>query len=81
MTTATALIALLPVLTSTGKGLKIIKPNGYPHIWWNVDTIHDHVCGACISNVGGERAIRKRTSNRKIKKEIKWKIKLKISVV
>ncbi len=35
MTTATTIIALLPVLTSTGKGIRYNGTDGNPIVWWN----------------------------------------------
>ena len=46
MTAAVAIIALLPVLTSTGKGADIMGTDGYPNFRWNDSPDNDHVCGA-----------------------------------
>lgn len=45
MTTATTLIALLPVLTSTGKGADIMVPMAIP-TFGDADTVDDDVCGS-----------------------------------
>lgn len=48
MTTATTLIALLPVLTSTGKGARHHGPDGNPDFRRHVDPVDDHVCRSRI---------------------------------
>lgn len=48
MTTAVAVIALLPVLTSTGKGADIMVPMSIPYIRRYDYSGHDHFCGSAF---------------------------------
>ena len=56
MTTATTLIALLPVLTSTGKGADIMVPDFRRH----ADPVDDHVCRPRIPMLVAGRAAEER---------------------
>lgn len=49
MTTATALIALLPVLTSTGKGAGYYGSDGHPYFWGYAYPVDDYVRSSSVS--------------------------------
>ena len=51
MTAAVAIIALLPVLTSTGKGADIMIPMAIPTFGGMSITNHDHVRGTCFTSL------------------------------
>lgn len=51
MTTAVTIIALLPVLTSTGKGSDIMVPMAIPTVGGMLIQDHDHFCSASITGV------------------------------
>ena len=53
MTTATTLVALLPVLTSTGKGADIIVPMAIPTFDGMLIQSMTIVCPSPYSNAGG----------------------------
>ena len=55
MTTAVAVIALLPVLSSTGKGADIMVPMAIPSFWRNGNSGDDNFCCSAVSgNVEGK---------------------------
>ena len=49
MTTAVAVIALLPVLSSNGKGSDIMIPMGHTYVWRHGDSGDDGICCTIIS--------------------------------
>lgn len=63
MTTATTLIALLPVLTSTGKGARYYGSDGNPDFRRHADPVDDHVCRPRIPMLVAGRAAEERGNN------------------
>ena len=62
MTAATAIIALLPVLSSTGKGADIMIPMAIPTFGGYGYPDHDHVCGT-----GAPESVEGKSSSREIR--------------
>ncbi len=62
MTAAVAIIALIPVLSSTGKGSDILVPNGYPQLRRHAHPGDDHVRGTgTLQYVAGRESEKKPT--------------------
>ena len=57
MTASCAIIALIPVLTSTGKGSDIMVPMAIPSFGGMINTGDDHVCGpGLLQHVAGRKS-------------------------